>query len=146
MIFLSAMMSVMVAVIASVHRWIIGVWHPRPSLHHNAVSDNRDHSTAQSQHVPDDSSTRAFETILPHRDTLEEINDRIRALEPLERSLAERYKLGEYFDSVDVFQMAKAGALSRKDGQSRRDLHDMDGLYELRSRRADILQGLRPSS
>ncbi|KAK0214490.1 hypothetical protein IW262DRAFT_1300575 [Armillaria fumosa] len=49
-------------------------------------------------------------------------------------------------DSVDVFQIAKARALSTNDDLSGRDLHLMDELYELRSHRARILIGEFPAS
>ncbi|KAK0438264.1 hypothetical protein EV421DRAFT_2021366 [Armillaria borealis] len=105
MMSLSAVMSALAVGVASVLSWIIGMWHPRPILHDTAVGDNNDQLTAQSQCVPDKSSTRAFHHAgsLPppskQRTVLEEINDRITDLEQLERSLAERYGLDENFDS-----------------------------------------------
>ncbi|KAK0486721.1 hypothetical protein EDD18DRAFT_668472 [Armillaria luteobubalina] len=144
MVFLSAVMSALAAGVVSMHRWIIGMWHPGPVLHDNAIGDYKNHFTAQC--APDKSSTRTFDRGDTPTPPLELLNHRIRALEPLERSLAERYGLDEYFDSVDVFQIAKARALSTNDDQTGRDLHCMDELYQLRLRRAQILMGELPAS
>ncbi|KAK0214485.1 hypothetical protein IW262DRAFT_1485280 [Armillaria fumosa] len=149
MVSLSAVMGALAAGIMSMHRWIIGIWHPGPILHDKAIGDNHDHFTAQSQCVPDKSSTRFFDQggeVPPAIQSLEQLHGRIRELESLERSLAERYGLDENFDSVDVFQIAKARALSTNDDQTGRDLHSMDELYQLRLRRAQILMGELPAS
>ncbi|KAK0227270.1 hypothetical protein EDD85DRAFT_974741 [Armillaria nabsnona] len=69
---------------------------------------------------------------------LADINNEIAGLEERERALAARYGLVGDPDSVEVFQKAKARALSNGDSQSEVEVRQLNKLYRLRLQRATM--------
>ncbi len=89
-------------------------------------------------------SSRCYMAILTRRQghnggaALADINNEIEGLEKLERALATHYGLVGDPDSVEVFQKAKARALSNGDSQSEAEVRQLDKLYHLRLQRATM--------